>query len=281
MIDKFSIVSCGASVGIANQPDLWETIRSPHVKIYRSAIKSISESSSDNAGQLGQGFSVSLTDDETIEDIDLVVHATGYWPIVPVKFEPPSFRLTIGLSGLVVDDCQSKIGKHKDRMPDSISIPSDSTTQDQLHYWRALDTELEPAVRQTLMANGCTTTECTRSETAMPFRLFRRMVAPKLIAEGDRSFATLGVVRTSTIAVVAEVQALWVTAFLTGGFDNPSKDTAGLVPKSLDLTTLSKVAMDRGISEDVVLGSLTDSSLVVDAIPVSTFPLRKANRFNK
>jgi hypothetical protein len=33
------------------------------------------------------------------------------------------------------------------------------------------------------------------------------MVAPELVAQGDRSFATLGVILSSTIAVVAEVQA--------------------------------------------------------------------------
>jgi hypothetical protein len=92
------------------------------------------------------------------------------------------------------------------------------------------------------------------------------MVAPELVSQGDRSFATLGVILSSTIAVVAEVQALWVAAFLTGGLDTESMKAAP--NETLCLGTLSQNVMETVISEDVVLGSLTGSGLEVDAIQV-------------
>jgi hypothetical protein len=97
------------------------------------------------------------------------------------------------------------------------------------------------------------------------------MVAPELVANGDRSFATIGVVLTSTIAVVAEVQALWVAAFLTGGFDESSPGSKSESSTALSLYCIPQIAMERAISEDVVLGSLTGSGLEVDAIHVRIF----------
>jgi hypothetical protein len=93
------------------------------------------------------------------------------------------------------------------------------------------------------------------------------MVAPELVAQGDRSFATLGVLLSSTIAVVAEVQALWVAAFLTGALD-PSDDSKSTKSEAFSFANLSEESMEDSISEDVVLGSLTGTGLEVDAILV-------------
>ncbi|KAJ5732267.1 hypothetical protein N7493_003748 [Penicillium malachiteum] len=88
------------------------------------------------------------------------------------------------------------------------------------------------------------------------------MVAPELVASGDRSFATVGVVLSSTISVVAEVQALWVVAFLTGGLDiDKDQRKVPLPPGSLNLKNLSKSSMEASISEAVVLGSPTGTGL--------------------
>jgi hypothetical protein len=92
------------------------------------------------------------------------------------------------------------------------------------------------------------------------------MVAPELVAQGDRSFATLGVLLSSTIAVVAEVQALWVAAFLTGALD--SGDVRSTKSEALSFANLSEESIEGSISEDVVLGSLTGTGLEVDAILV-------------
>lgn len=74
------------------------------------------------------------------------------------------------------------------------------------------------------------------------------MVSPALAADGDRSFAVTGIVLSSTVAVVAEVQALWVAAFLTVALDGdvPVKSKPGRHPL-LRMNTLSRKDLDQNI----------------------------------
>lgn len=271
-----SVIACGASIGIANQADLWETIRSSQVKVHRSTITNISTKDEESNVQATQA-SVSLSGGSSIAGVDLVVHATGYKPIVPIKFDPPTSRLQLGLSGLVNNNASNTARENQPHSCDSIAISVDDTTKEHIEHWQTLDHKIKPKIRQTLIANGCVPADdakpsWTGNGELLPYRLFRRMVAPQLVADGDRSFATVGVVLTSTIAVVAEVQALWVTAFLTGGFDQSRSKS--VLQKSgqdgtLHLGTLSRTMMEKTVSEDVVLGSLTGTGLEVDAILVS------------
>ncbi|KAJ5547690.1 hypothetical protein N7513_004924 [Penicillium frequentans] len=274
-----SIISCGASVGIANQRDLWDTIRSTNVKVYRSTIQSISEPPSNNHGSLQQGVTVSMTNGEKLDDVDLVLQATGYKPIVPIKTTPPSLRLTLGLSGIVGSGLQVDCEDESDHLQSVTEVPHNLTTEEQCQYWKVLDSALEPVIKQRLLASGCVLLEesdtfWSGANKSIPYRLFRRMVAPELVAKGDRSFATLGVVLGSTIAVIAEVQALWVAAFLSGGFDKSFTCNASCPSKSLYLPSLPKEIMNQEISEDCVLGSLTGSGLEVDAINYNDMLMR-------
>ena len=268
-------MSCGSSIGIANQRDLWDTIKSPSVNIYRSTIGDIIGSVPSDAEAGSKKATIILDDGVGIDNVDLVVHATGYKPIVPIRFEPPSSRIRLGLSG-VVDAISEQIEQTKRHNPsDIMHIALDARTKKHIQHWKDLDQQSEMKVRRTLEATGCTPMEETKASWAgghevLPYRLFRRMVAPELAAEGDRSFAVLGVVLTSTIAVVAEVQALWVTAFLTGGLDASSDDSLAHPFQTLCLNKLGRDVMYKTISEDVVQGSLTGTGLEVDAIHVSS-----------
>ncbi|KAJ5683562.1 hypothetical protein N7462_006727 [Penicillium macrosclerotiorum] len=273
-LEEFAhVVSCASGIGIANQPDLWETVKSPHVNIYRSVITSISEHSVEDGAELGDGVMIHLEDGVCIPNVDLVVHATGYKPVIPITFCPPKLRLELGLSGLVRP--QKKIETAElTEMYDPVELPLDLATKEYLQAWKPSDQEAELVARKTLAAAGCIpldrkTPSWAGEKQILPYRLFRRMVAPKLVAEGDRSFATIGVIMTSTIAVVAEVQALWITAFLTGGFDQPFTETRPEYPPALSLGGLSEMMMNKIISEEVALGSLTGpTGLEVDAIHV-------------
>ncbi|KAJ5758988.1 hypothetical protein N7520_006144 [Penicillium odoratum] len=256
-----SIISCGASLGIANQHDFHS------LNHFR-----------ENDGSTQQCATVSLADGRNIDNVDLVVHATGYKPIVPIKTSPPSFRLTLGLSGIASSDFLGDV-EDSNEPQKMIDVPLDSTTKDQCQYWQILDAALEPAIKQRLVDCGCVPLEksdpsWSRPNKFIPYRLFRRMVAPELAAEGDRSFATLGIVLGSTIAVIAEVQALWVAGFLTGGFDQPPIGNSALKSGVLFLPDLSKETMNQKISEDCVLGSLTGSGLEVDAIDYNDMLMR-------
>ena len=260
------MVSCASGIGIANQADLWEAIRLPHVNVYRSSIARITASQDETTISPTRGAKVQLADGTCIESVDLVIHATGYKPIVPIKFEPASLRLLLGLSALVDGENQGS-PLSPERIPGSL----EPSIQDRIEHWEDIDRRSEIKVRETLSATRCplknrSPPSWAESDKLIPYRLFRRMVAPELVAQGDRSFATLGVILSSTIAVIAEVQALWVTAFLTGSLDTDALKTNP--DGTLSLATIPPEAMEHAISEDVVLGSLTGSGLEVDAIQV-------------
>ncbi|KAJ5084920.1 hypothetical protein NUU61_009499 [Penicillium alfredii] len=268
-----SVVSCASSIGIANQRDLWETIRLPQVHVYRSTIAKITDTGTKLDASILRTARVDLEDGTRVNDVDLVVHATGYRPIVPVQFQPPSFRLTLGLSGLVNHEPRCDPEQSQINSLERINGSLDSVTEARIQHWHNLDEKSEVMVKKKLAATGCTPVDRTppswiESHKLLPYRLFRRMVAPELVAQGDRSFAVLGIVLSSTIAVVAEVQALWVAAFLAGGLDS-SVDSKTHRNDCLRLQDISQDVMDNSISEDVVLGSLTGTGLEVDAIQVS------------
>ncbi|KAJ5448487.1 hypothetical protein N7445_003308 [Penicillium cf. griseofulvum] len=275
-----SVVSCASGIGIANQGDLWETIRLPHVNVYRLAITDIVATRPEKTTDSSTKASVHLSDGNRIDEVDLVIHATGYKPIVPIRFEPPSLRLELGLLALV-DSGGADVRENSDiptGTPERINVPLESTINGRIQHWEDLDRRSELKVRKILNATRCTLTDWSppswaESHKLVPYRLFRRMVAPDLVAQGDRSFATLGVILSSTIAVVAEVQALWVAAFLTGGLDSPVdiKTTPG---KALSLRNFSRENMENAISEDAVLGSLTGTGLEVEAIQYNDTLLR-------
>jgi hypothetical protein len=248
------------------------TIRLPHVYVYRSAITDI-DTVRGKTTDTSTKAAVHLADSSYIHEIDLVIHATGYKPIVPIRFEPASLRLELGLSALV--DSGGNIHENWQiaaETAERINGPLGSAINDRIQHWEDLDRRSEVMVRKTLNATRCALPDRSppswaESHTLVPYRLFRRMVAPELVAQGDRSFATLGVILSSTIAVVAEVQALWVAAFLTEGLDS-TVDIQSTPHQALSLENLSLEAMENTISEDVVLGSLTGTGLEVEAIQV-------------
>ncbi|KAL3462429.1 hypothetical protein BJX64DRAFT_259129 [Aspergillus heterothallicus] len=93
--------------------------------------------------------------------------------------------------------------------------------------------------------------------TPNAYRLFRRVVSPSLVAEGDRSFAVMGRLYTGAIALVAEVQALWAVAFLTGELDHRQ-----------DRLLADSGRIYEAVAEDVVWGRLTGVGMNVDTIRV-------------
>lgn len=245
------------------------------MKVYRSSIEQITPSCSQDAGQPGKNLTVLLDDGVGLDDVDLVIHATGYKPIVPIKFDPPSFRLTLGLSCLVKTASEKGSTADPHEPCHEVEISLDAGVQGHIDYWQSLDQRSEDLIRKTFATTGCSPAGRGKpswigESQLLPYRLFRRMVPPGLVAEGDRSFATMGAVLTSTIAVVAEVQSLWVVAFLTGGFDEHAAEPKAGKSASLSLARMPRLTMEKAISEDVVLGSLTGSGLEVDAIHVST-----------
>jgi len=211
------------------------------------------------------GAEVIMADGACVEGIDLIVYATGYRPIVPIVFKPRSLRMRLGISDILNSESAGDVDKGDTRGSTMGEINAEIIKY--MKYWEVPDQKAKVKIEKALEGNGCDLTDCNASsklETSqvVPFRLFRRMVAPEMVAEGDRSFTALGVICTSTIAVVAEVQALWVAAFLTGGLDDTKSRSSG----ALRLSVLSRETMDQSIAEDVMLGIVSGSGLEAEAI---------------
>lgn len=214
-----------------------------------------------------KGTRVVLSDGLCLDEIDLLVHATGYKPIVPIQFKPRSLRMRLGISEILDSEPAGGVESDKEDTRESTMAGINADIIRYIKYWELPDQKAKVKIEKALEGNGCDLTDCNASsklETSqvVPFRLFRRMVAPELVVEGDRSFAALGVICTSTIAVVAEVQALWIVAFLTGGLD----DTKSRASDALRLRVLSRETMDQSIAEDVMLGIVSGSGLEAEAI---------------
>ncbi|KAL5338388.1 hypothetical protein BJX70DRAFT_408675 [Aspergillus crustosus] len=182
-----SVIECTSPGGIANHPELWETIRGPNVHIYRSCIDHISTESPDP--------SIDLTDGTNIPSVDLIVHATGWKLFTPTQFDPPELCAQLGLP------CKSAY----------------SPTYD----WDPVEQKVESQMRS-IFHSGIF--KHASAPTPSAYRLFRRVASPSLIAEGDRSFAVLGAVYIGAVAVLAEVQALWAVAFLMGELDGDGQE---------------------------------------------------------
>ena len=247
MLTVSSILDCGSAIGVANHADFWDTFRAPNVHVHRSSITAISE--------MPAHATIHLSNGNQIESIDLVIHATGWKPVVPVRFEPDSLGVSLGLP------CQIALRSHEKNIG-------------AFDYWEGLDTIAESKLRATHRKSITPSMSNPADRETFPYRLYRRMVSPALVAEGDRSFAVMGIVLSSTIAVIAEVQALWVAAFLTGGLDSTTPDNPRPGSKQpLHINSLSRERLDREVSEDVVWGNITGGGLAVDSIHVRGEPI--------
>ncbi|CAI7654734.1 unnamed protein product [Penicillium pancosmium] len=265
-----SVIYCGAPLGITNQPGFWDAVRAPNVHIHRSAIDTVSGNFSSK-----EGIIIVLNDGTSLPLVDLLIQATGWKPTVPIEFNPPSLALQLGLSCPIP---RSILGK-KDELH---GTKIDPEIRWRIQHWESFDAVSASRIRRVFGPNSRPPSDVVVSNTPptdefeiSPFRLFRRMVAPELVEEGDRSFVALGFVLTATTAVVAEVQALWAVAFLTGGFDDAemSKSSNG---KScmLDLSAMSKCEIDRQVSEDVIWGDLTGVGPAVDTLNYNDMLMR-------
>ncbi|OJJ79948.1 uncharacterized protein ASPGLDRAFT_929541 [Aspergillus glaucus CBS 516.65] len=117
-----NILDCGSAIGIANHANFWDTIRASNVHVHRSNISAISEGRDDAVVHLSNG--------ERMHSVDLVVHATGWKPAVPVHFEPTSLGVSFGLP------CQSPLSNKR------------SHDGADTRYWHGLDVATESRLRK-------------------------------------------------------------------------------------------------------------------------------------
>ncbi|KAJ5732266.1 hypothetical protein N7493_003747 [Penicillium malachiteum] len=151
-----SVISCGASIGIANQPDLWEVIKSPNVTIPRSAIHTIADTQNESESSNETGCSVTMSNGETLENTDLIVLATGYKPIVPMQFQPAALRLGLALSSFLVEGAPEA---NTDKAQSPARILSELAVELRCQYWQDVDSGLESDIRKRLASSWCISVE--------------------------------------------------------------------------------------------------------------------------
>ncbi|KAL4885825.1 hypothetical protein BJY04DRAFT_230090 [Aspergillus karnatakaensis] len=220
-----SAIECTSPGGIANHPGLWETIRGPNIHIYRSSIRHISTVLPDP--------SIHLTDGTFIPSVDLIVHATGWKLLTPTQFDPPELCAHLGLP------CPKAYTSNYD--------------------WDSAERKVECRMRSIFHPSVF---KESSAPTPSAYRLFRRVVPPGLVAEGDRSFVVMGAVYIGAVAAIAEVQALWAVAFLTGGLDGEAGPLA------------NEEGVYEDVVEDVVWSRLTKVGLNVDTMKYNDMLMR-------
>ncbi|KAI7971498.1 hypothetical protein EIK77_001374 [Talaromyces pinophilus] len=91
--------------------------------------------------------------------------------------------------------------------------------------WKKLDAEADDIVSKKLpiLANPPDTFVETTSQRR-PWRLYRRLISPKMAAVGDRSIFFPGQIHSVYTPLVAEMQALWGVAYLLCQLEVPNQD---------------------------------------------------------
>ena len=91
--------------------------------------------------------------------------------------------------------------------------------------WEKLDAAGDKVVVEKLpfLGKNAPDTRANSSHTR-PWRLYRRLISPKMAAKGDRSVFFPGQIHSVYTPLVAEMQALWGVAFLLDRLDVPSHE---------------------------------------------------------
>ncbi|PWY90077.1 dimethylaniline monooxygenase [Aspergillus heteromorphus CBS 117.55] len=168
-----------ARVGILTYPtDIYDFVRSGQVRVLRKDISHLSE-----------GGQVHFSDGESLQT-DALVQITGWKLGSSIKYEPEGMDASLG-------------------------IPSSNLSPGERCLWKELDSAAEseilnqfPYLRQQPAAKA------PYQPGLSPFRLYRGIAPPGLTAQGDNSLAFMKMVHSPSNPIIAEIQALWVYAYL-------------------------------------------------------------------
>ncbi|KAH9209742.1 hypothetical protein DL95DRAFT_476520, partial [Leptodontidium sp. 2 PMI_412] len=181
-----------AGLGAASVPNFWKTFHAGECTVHRSEIKSL----------IGNN-TINLTNGTQLKT-DYMILCTGF----DKSYQPFGTELQQEC-GLVPN-------------PD----PADQ------RKWASLTADTEKTINellpvltinnQPIVTNECQTTETKRRNLSHgPSRHYRRLIAPNLVAQGDRSITFPGFIHSIYTPLVSEAQALWGCAFLLGLHDPP------------------------------------------------------------
>ncbi|KAK5999101.1 FAD-dependent monooxygenase DEP4 [Cladobotryum mycophilum] len=181
-----------SGLGAASTPHFWRVFHSGDCTVHRTDIESLSD-----------GNVINLKNGDRVQT-DYIILSTGF---------DKSFQV-------FSTELQQQCGF----LPD----PAEAGK------WSKLDAEAVVTVDDLLpgLKNSpfkakefrCEETAGGRKLLHGPSLHYRRLIVPRLAAQGDRSIIFPGFIHTIYTPLVAEVQALWGVAFLLGLYDPPAQD---------------------------------------------------------
>lgn len=178
----YSVYWMGNSLGVHNYEEPWlDLARKCKINIHIADVEYLSERS------------VKLSDGE-IRSVDALVCCTGWKAEPPIKFMPAEVLNNMGIPGSLPLSAELS-GKARnqviDERPDLSAGP----------------------VRQSV-EQLASPENSTKSGQVGPYRLYRYLVPADVEFMTDRNIAFLGMHLSVHAIIVAQVQALWITAFL-------------------------------------------------------------------
>lgn len=178
----------GTSLSIVNYPtDFFEYLRTGRVKVIHADITHLTE----RTVHLSTGESLST---------DALHCATGWKHESPIKVSPESLLPELGLPHIA------------STVPSSLAVRADEEIFTRFPMLRD-----QPNITP---KNKIQNRNGGQEHDISPYRLFRFMVPPKYIYK--RNFAVAGVMLSFGQPVSAQIQALWITSYMTGTLSVPS-----------------------------------------------------------
>jgi len=186
----------GSSLSILNYPtDFFDYVRNGTIKVHIADIDHLSH----KTAHLSTGVTVQG---------DAIICSTGWKPHPSIKFLPEGIDKRLGLPQTAPNPTSAEATRIQeadatvlDRFPRLRNQPTRGPSHKDFKDLRSLDARQHPALAQ--------------GEEEEPYRLYRFMVPPAFINE--RSIGFVGALMTLNTTIVAQAQALWLTAYFAHG----------------------------------------------------------------
>lgn len=199
-VDAFWIA---AGLSIMNFPtNIFDFVRNGQVKVHIADITSLSRNI------------VHLSDGKALPT-DALVCATGWKHVPPLTFLPSGLDAKLGIPYKLPSSSAPSITALTSRA-DAEILNRFPRLRDQPTLNRHYKPLTRPKDNSDLAAEE-------REGNLEPWHLYRFMIPPAFISTRDIGFS--GALMTASTALIAQTQALWLTAFL-GGPDDPSEDSS-------------------------------------------------------
>jgi len=214
-----------SSLSILNYPtNFFDYVRNGTIKVYVAEVDSLSHKTAH------------LSTSESVQG-DAMICSTGWKPHPTIKFLPDGIDKRLGLPQTSTNPTSAELARVSaadatvlERLPRLQYQPVRGPERKELKDLRALDPDQHPTL--------------ARGDEEEPYRLYRFMVPPAFINERSIGFA--GALMSVHTAMIAEAQALWLTAYLAHGLASDrqqQRDAKDAVKDAFDIDAVTESAV--------------------------------------